>query len=91
MKNKKAGLGRESLDHSTNPTESWPTQREIQSKDCLARNRTLGRNSQTLELYDAQSLTGGSLERVAFSQKLRRILNNEWREAVSYFCAPCGE
>lgn len=53
MKNKKAGLGRESLDHSTNPTESWPTQREIQSKDCLARNRTLGRNSQTLELYDA--------------------------------------
>lgn len=90
-KNKKQGWAGRALTTEQIPQSLGQPNVSSRAKIAWQRSRTLGRNSQTPEPYYAQSLTGGYLERVAFSPKLRRILNNEWQEAVSTSVLPAGE
>lgn len=78
LKREEAGLDRESLDHSANPAKSWPTQSELQSKDCPGEELYPGQrgpDSRTLLCLVVDWWL--PRESVAFSQKLRRILHSE--------------
>lgn len=69
MKDKNGrGLGRESVYHSTSLTKSWPTRRDLQSKDCLLEEFYTGQK-QALEPYCVQSRTGSYLKGCVLKSK----------------------